>query len=617
MAGNDTIALNFKVGGDADLKRALSDINNALKVSSSEMSLATAQYSSNEKSAQSLTAQNKILQQTITEQSQKVDLLKTAVQNAAAAHESAGQQIEALKAKLADARARMDEMKSSSGTTSSELKTQALTVQSLEKELNNAEKAYTNTGKSETSYETQLNSAKASIINMNKELDTNQQALKKAETGNKSVADAVNGLASAAGINIPPAMQGMVSKLDNVSESGAALVGVLGGAVVALTKMTVATAKTADDIMTLSSTSGMTTDQIQELSYASELLDVSVDTVDGSITKMIRSMESSKTKTSDQAKAFKELHVSATDANGQLRDANDVFLRTVDALGKVSNETERDSLSMTIFGKSARDLNPLIEAGSGKLRELSQEAHNVGYVMSGDTLESFGELDDAMQRLDKQGDTLKNSFAVALLPILTALAEAFGKIPVPVLQTTIVLAGIITTIVLAAKAIKEMTGTGSAIAHFFTDFDVHSLKTAAIVMGVVAALIALAAIIAVIIGKSNDLNSTMSSISSNVGKISSAATTSTQNSMSRVPSYAKNARGTSNWRGGRTLVGEEGPEVVDLPAGSRVYPHGVNPPAQYVFNGSIVIDAKNVKEFNDILKFAAQQGQLMVKMGGQ
>lgn len=34
-----------------------------------------------------------------------------------------------------------------------------------------------------------------------------------------------------------------------------------------------------------------------------------------------------------------------------------------------------------------------------------------------------------------------------------------------------------------------------------------------------------------------------------------------------------NARGTSSWRGGITWVGEEGPELVNLPAGSQVLPH--------------------------------------------
>ena len=38
MAGSDTIALNFKLNGEDDFKRALTDINNQLKVNQSELS---------------------------------------------------------------------------------------------------------------------------------------------------------------------------------------------------------------------------------------------------------------------------------------------------------------------------------------------------------------------------------------------------------------------------------------------------------------------------------------------------------------------------------------------------------------------------------------------------
>ncbi len=38
-------------------------------------------------------------------------------------------------------------------------------------------------------------------------------------------------------------------------------------------------------------------------------------------------------------------------------------------------------------------------------------------------------------------------------------------------------------------------------------------------------------------------------------------------------SVGRNARGTDNWRGGLTWVGEEGPELIDLPKGSRVLPN--------------------------------------------
>jgi len=37
-----------------------------------------------------------------------------------------------------------------------------------------------------------------------------------------------------------------------------------------------------------------------------------------------------------------------------------------------------------------------------------------------------------------------------------------------------------------------------------------------------------------------------------------------------------NAGGTDNWRGGQTWVGEDGPELVTLPRGSRITPAGAS-----------------------------------------
>ena len=80
--------------------------------------------------------------------------------------------------------------------------------------------------------------------------------------------------------------------------------------------------------------------------------------------------------------AFKALKVKAVDPlTGKLRDSNDVFYEVVDALGKVKNETERDAIAMALMGKSARELNPLIEAGGwGKNAGACKDAHDMGYV---------------------------------------------------------------------------------------------------------------------------------------------------------------------------------------------------------------------------------------------
>lgn len=48
------------------------------------------------------------------------------------------------------------------------------------------------------------------------------------------------------------------------------------------------------------------------------------------------------------------------------------------------------------------------------------------------------------------------------------------------------------------------------------------------------------------------------------------------------------ARGTNNWRGGLAVVGEEGPELLNLPPGSRVTPHAQSMAAMRGMGGGVV-----------------------------
>lgn len=174
----------------------------------------------------------------------------------------------------------------------------------------------------------------------------------------------------------------------------------------------------ADEILTLSSQTSLATDTLQELSYMSDLVDVDVSTVAGSLKKLTKNMDSARSGTGSAAEAFSTLGVSVTDINGNLRDNEDVFYDTIDALGKMENETERDALAMTIFGKSATDLNPMIEAGSDKLRGFAQEAHDMGYVLDGDALEALGRVQDEFDRFGKQMEVVKNQIGAGVAPAI-------------------------------------------------------------------------------------------------------------------------------------------------------------------------------------------------------
>ena len=214
-----------------------------------------------------------------------------------------------------------------------------------------------------------------------------------------------------------------------VGKLTAELAGALTGALTAVSAKMVSMAKEsgkfADDLITLSNQTNVSTDTLQKWDYAARFIDTDVSTMTGAMAKMTKSLESSE-------KKFNSLGVSVRDSSGALRSQEDIFMDSIDALGRVSNETERDALAMELFGKSAQQLNPLIKAGSDELRRLGEEAENAGLVVGGDVLNEFGSFDDMMQRMDAKMTGLKNNITQSFMPVVSDMAapieESIGKI---------------------------------------------------------------------------------------------------------------------------------------------------------------------------------------------
>lgn len=220
----------------------------------------------------------------------------------------------------------------------------------------------------------------------------------------------------------------------------------------------------ADDILTQSVVTGISTDALQEYQYMAELVDVSVDTLTGSMARMIRNLNTARDGTGTAAEAFASLGISVTDCNGELRDSQTVFDEVITALGKMENETERDAAGMAIFGRSAQDLNPLIEAGAENIEAFRQEAHDMGYVLDSEALASLGAVDDSFQRLENSTTSVKNSIGIALAPVVESMAEklvAFtqdsDKVNAALVALSVAL-GIVAAAVLAVQIVANPIG---------------------------------------------------------------------------------------------------------------------------------------------------------------
>ena len=177
----------------------------------------------------------------------------------------------------------------------------------------------------------------------------------------------------------------------------------------------------ADDLITQATQTGISTQALQEYAYAARFVDTEVSTVTGSMVKLTKNMSSG---SKDVQAAFGRLGVSVQDSSGSMRDAQTVFWEAIDALGQVENATERDQLAMQIFGKSAQQLNPLIQAGSEEWNRYAQEAHDAGLILEDDAVGALGSFNDGLQRIDATMEAAQRQIMGALAPAFTEIANA-------------------------------------------------------------------------------------------------------------------------------------------------------------------------------------------------
>ena len=201
----------------------------------------------------------------------------------------------------------------------------------------------------------------------------------------------------------------------------------------AIGALTVKSSKWADDLNTMSKRYSLGTDELQKYAAASELVDVDVETIAKSHVKLEKTMLSASKGTGASAEAFEKLGVDVTNADGSLRDGDSVWQETIAALGQMSNETERDALAMQLMGKSATNLNPLIEDGGETYKNFADTLakYNLDFVDQ-DMLDQANQFNDALDTMKAVGmvafQQLGTQLAAYLAPAMEKVVDLVGRL---------------------------------------------------------------------------------------------------------------------------------------------------------------------------------------------
>lgn len=288
-----------------------------------------------------------------------------------------------------------------------------------------------------------------------------------------------------------PYIDSFSTKMGQVAEKTKGLSMAAGGVATAMIGMATKAASSADDLATLANVTGFSVEELQKMQYASDFIDVSMDTMTGSITKLTKSMASGNS-------AFETLGVSITDANGEMRDATDVWYESIEALSQIQNETERDQLSMELFGKSAMEMAGIVDDGGKALKALGEEAENAGIILSEDGVSAAVAFNDQVDRLKNTASQAFFSAGSALAESLIPAMEELVNVVVSVLSWFANLDGttqkLILTILAVIAAISPLAGLLSGLSTIVTALGaVIGFLTSPIglVVAAIAALIAI------------------------------------------------------------------------------------------------------------------------------
>ena len=594
-----TVKARVELDGEKQYKQALSELNKGNQVLGSEMKKLQAEFKGNTESTEYLTKKGELLERQLLQQKDKVQTLRDALANAAREYGESSEKTE--------------------------------------------------------EWQIKLNNAEAAQYDLEHAIEENNDALQGEEETMAGLGDTVADLAQKLGIKLPEGaknalngMQGLSSGTVIAMSAAVAGVAALIKAVQALHTMTLEAAAVADDIVTESMTTGLSSKTIQSLKYAENIIDVSYSTITATLTKLTKNMDSARDGNEALANSFADLGVSILNADGSLRSTEDVFYDTIDALGTIENTTERDAIAMELLGKSAQELNPLILQGSDALRQLADEAEKTGYVLDESQIQTLSEVDDAYQRMQLQIDATKKQLAVEFAPASQAAMEAFASI-VKTAGDALARSGIVEALSGMVKTLSNLFRLSDSAAKSTLPAVTQKFFSLQSVLGGLAQFAALVADAFNVIAGLAPWNWGSGMLSTALGWNKSSGQLSNwqrvymqQNgTLAQYESYygrgqytydyntnryydtatgwytsgsPYNAGGSDNWRGGLTWVGENGPELVRLPSGSQILSAQESRGAGGdVFN--IVIDAGSVKEFNDIVRIA-QSARVRARMRG-
>jgi len=445
----DDFGLRIGVEGEREFKKALADINQSFKVLGSEMKLVSSQFDKNDKSVEALSARNTVLNKEIEAQRQKVETLRSALQNAA---ESFGENdrrtqnwqiqlnnaqaaLNGMERELSDNERMMEQLseQESQSADATERLTQEISRQ--EDELAGLKRAYSNAVLEYGKGSSEARELEGRISQLSGELQENRDTLREASQSTEDFGDAMEDASNGAS-KLGNGLSAATVAMGNLISSGiqAALSGIkeLGSAIWNLDEATEEYRVAQGKLTTAFEAAGYSSGAAQQsyTEFYKILGDTDTATEASQLLAQLAENEQDITKWTNIAAGVYGTFGDALPVEGLIESANEtakvgqVTGSLADALNWVgiSEDAFNEKLA-ACSGESERN-RLIMETLSGSYDEASAAFYrnNEALVAS---REGQAQLDATLAGLGETVSNVKNSLRAEFLPAISEVISAF------------------------------------------------------------------------------------------------------------------------------------------------------------------------------------------------
>jgi len=191
-------------------------------------------------------------------------------------------------------------------------------------------------------------------------------------------------------------------------------------------------ASTGDQLDKMRARTGFSAEALSELGFAAEQGGASIDQLDRSLAAMARFSVMVERGLKTSTDLLDMLGISAE----QFKQASpeERFKLLAEAISKIEDPTLRAGIALNVFGRSGRELLPMLEGGRASIEALQEEARRLGITMTDEDATSAAELTDAMNRLKRQLQAVVVQIGAALAPVLTEMQKRIAPLITSVIK---------------------------------------------------------------------------------------------------------------------------------------------------------------------------------------